>query len=382
MNVPQVATCARGCERALKHELKQLGIERSQSGKGAVLYEAPVAALARVNVFSRVASRALWVLDSFKADRATALIERLSEVPFEDWLSEKTTFAIEAHLREAPWDHSLYAAQRVKDVVVDRLRAKRRFRPTVDTRTPAVRFVLHWDRADATFSVDTSGAPLHKRGYRLEGGTAPIKENLAAAILGYGFADVERPFLDPFCGSGTLAIEQALRALKRAPGASRRFGFERWPAAPSELQVALAEARAQAKDEALDELPAPIHLSDLDEAAVRLAEEAVARAGLEGMLVPRQADARSVDIPERAVVVANLPYGERLGGEDTQALRELYRDFGARLRQAPRGREQGVRVLLYTALEGAEGLFALGAPARQWSLYSGPLRTMLRRWDL
>jgi putative N6-adenine-specific DNA methylase len=378
VNVPQVATCARGCERALKFELNELGIERSVIGRGAVLYEAPLGVLARVNVFSRVASKALWVIARFPAAEPSALLEQLAEVRFEDWLLESTPFAIDAHLRNAPWDHSLYASQRVKDVVVDRIQTRRGFRPTVDVKNPAVRFVLHWEKADVTFSVDTSGAPLHQRGYRQDGGVAPIKENLAAAILGYGFADVQRPFLDPFCGSGTLAIEQALRALQRAPGSARRFAFEFWSEVPSELRAALIEARAEAKDLAKDVLPAPIHLSDVDDRAVRLAQQAVARAGLEGLLVPRQADARQAALPgERAVVVANLPYGERLGSDDLQALRALYRDFGERLRQ-----EQGVRVLLYTALERAEQHLALGEPTRRWPLYSGPLPTMLRRWDL
>lgn len=379
--VPQIATCARGCEQALKHELRALGIERSQALKGAVAYEAPLAALADVNVFSRVASRALWVQARFEADREKRLVERLQELPFEAFLDEKTTFAVEAHLREAPWDHTLYAAQRVKDVIVDRLRDRRGFRPDVDVKRPAVRFVLHWERASVTFSVDTSGAPLHKRGYRVEGGEAPMKENLAAALLALGHADVRRPFIDPFCGAGTLAIEQALRALRRAPGAERRFSIDRWRRAPvplDELKAALARARERAKDEALSTLPAPIELSDVDPQAVARAREAVERAGLSGHLLPRRADARKVAMPgERPVVTANLPFGERLGGEDLRALRALYAAFGERMRG-----EKGARLLLFSAFPDTERALGLGPPEKQWQLYSGPLKAALRRWEL
>lgn len=384
--VPQIATCARGCEQALKHELRALGVERSQALKGAVAYEAPIGALADVNVFSRVASRALWVQARFDADREKALTEALRELPFEDWLDDKTTFAVEAHLREAPWDHTLYAAQRVKDVVVDRLRERRGSRPDVDVRRPHVRFVLHWERASATFSVDTSGAPLHKRGYRVEGGEAPMKENLAAAVLAMGHADVKRPFLDPFCGAGTLAIEQALRALRRAPGGERRFSIDRWKRAAGaldELKQALAHARERAGDEALSELPAPIELSDVDPQAVDRAREAVGRAGLSSLLLPRRADARKVELPgERPVVTANLPFGERLGSDDLRALRALYGAFGEHMKAVAGKGEGGARLLLFSAFPDAERALGLGKPEKQWQLYSGPLKTMLRRWEL
>ncbi len=376
--IQQVATCARGCEQALKHELRAFGVERSQALRGAVSYEAPVQVLADVNVFSRVASRALWVLERFEATDEQALVERLSAVRFEDFLEEGTTLAVEAHLRDAFWDHSLYAAQRVKDVIVDRLRVQGGFRPSVDVKRPHVRFVLHWEKASVTFSFDTSGAPLHKRGYRVEGGEAPMKENLAAAILAMGHADVKRPFLDPFCGAGTLAIEQALRALKRAPGMERRFAIDRYKRAPKELKEALARARERAADEVLTTLPAPIELSDVDPEAVDRAREAVARAGLSAHLLPTRADARGVKMPgERPVVVSNLPFGERLGGDDLRALRALYGAFGERMRT-----EAGARLLLFTAYDDAEFAIGLGRPDRRWPLFSGPLKATLRRWEL
>lgn len=377
-DISQVVTCARGCEQALKHELRALGIERSRALKGAVAYEAPPAALADVNVFSRVASKALWVLERFEADRESSLVEQLAAIPFEDYLDERTTFAVEAHLKEAPLDHTLYASQRVKDVIVDRMRDTRGSRPDVDVKRPHVRFVLHWEKASVTFSLDTTGVSLHKRGYRVDGGEAPMKENLAASVLAMGHADVKRPFLDPFCGAGTLAIEQALRALRRAPGVDRRFAIDRWDFAPAEVKEGLVRARERAKDEALDELPAPIELSDVDMAAVERARTAVERAGLSGFLLPRRADARSVEMPgERPVVTANPPFGERLLPDDLRALRDLYRDFGARMKN-----EKGARLLVFSAFEDAERALDLGRPEKKWSLHSGPMKAMLRRYEL
>jgi putative N6-adenine-specific DNA methylase len=372
-----VATCARGAERAVKHELKALGVEKSRSGKGAVLFDGPLSVLADLNVFSRCASKGLWVLAEFKADREKRLIAQLAEIPFEDHLDRRTTFAIEAHLREAPWTHTRFAAQRVKDVVVDRMREAKRFRPDVDPRTPMVRYVLHWEGDAVTFSIDTTGMPLHRRGYRTEGGEAPLKENLAATLLALGHADVNRPFLDPCAGSGTLAIEQALRALKRAPGAGRRFAIDRWRKAPDELKSALEDARARAADEATDEAPAPIVARDIDADAVERTKANAARAGVQDFVEVSRADARETSIADDSVVVSNLPYGERLSKGDERALRELYGGLGEQLKKAT-----GVRALLLTAREDAEELVDIGRSTRRWSLYNGPLRTMLRRWDL
>jgi putative N6-adenine-specific DNA methylase len=204
-----------------------------------------------------------------------------------------------------------------------------------------------------------------------------MKENLAAALLAIGHADVQRPLLDPFCGAGTLAIEQAMRALRWAPGRSRRFAIDRMKHAPPELRAALAEARQRAADEELRELPAPIELRDLDPQAVDRAREAVARAGLGAFLLPQRGDARKAMMPgDRPVVVGNPPFGERLGRDDMKALADLHRDFGAVIK-----RGEGTRLLLFTAYPDAERALGLGSPERQWPLYSGPLKTMLYRWE-
>jgi len=360
----------------VKHELKGFGVEKSISGKGAVLFDAPLAVAARINVFSRTASKALWVIARFTAESEKEITAQLAEVPFEDYVERMTTIAVEAHLKDAPWDHGLYAAQRVKDEIVDRVRDKKRFRPEIDPKQPAMRFVLHWDRDEVTLSIDTTGAALHRRGYRMEGGVAPLRENLAAALLALGNAHSNRPFTDPFAGSGTLPIEHALRSMKRAPGATRRFAIDRWRRAPEALVAALATARQEAAEQAIDAPPAPIFASDNDGDVLEALRANAERAGVRQHMVIEQKNALHADVPEDGVLCSNLPYGERLGND--REVRELHRALGDHLKHVGTGR----RVLLLTAYKDAEALFDLGKPVRRWSLYNGAIRTMLRRWDL
>jgi 23S rRNA G2445 N2-methylase RlmL len=387
--VPDTVTlhlpCSRGTELAVEHELKALGAEDLKAGKGVVTARGPLALVARANVFSRCATRVLLQLERWEdVDAPEDLIERLARVPFEDRLDEKGTFAVDAHLRDCGWDNTHYAALRVKDAIVDRLRDLGRGRPDVDTRRPSLRFVLHWERRTATLSLDTSGDALHQRGYRrgVEG-AAPMKETLAASILALGHADVERAFLDPACGTGTLAIEQAWRALGRAPGRDRRFGFERWSRRAPELDRALALARQEARDGEKSELPAEIRLSDWHKDAIEAAQACVEQAGLERLLVVERVDARRAPLPTGArgagIVCSNLPFGERLGGNRLQ-LDGFYRTLGEHLASMP-----GLRVLLFTAHPGARTLLDLDRKAhrvRHWKLKSGDLDAHLYRWDL
>lgn len=377
--------CARGTELAVEHELKGLGVEDVKAGKGIVTARAALSLVPRANVFLRCANRVLLEIGRWEGvSTEEDLVERLARVPYEERLDGKGTLAVDAHLRDCAWTNSHYAAQRVKDVVVDRLRDLGRGRPDVDTRRPSLRFVLHWERTTATLSLDTSGDGLHQRGYRrgVEG-TAPMRETLAASILAIGHADVERPFLDPCCGTGTLAIEQAWRALRRAPGRDKRFGFERWSHRSPELDRALALARQEARDLERHELPAPIRLSDWHKDAIDAAHACIAQAGLAEHLHVERVDARRAELPkdERGggVVCSNLPFGERLGQNRLQ-LDGFYRTLGERLATVP-----GLRVLLFTAHPGARTLLALDDKAhrmRHWRLKSGDLDAHLYRWDL
>ena len=378
-----IVTCARATAPAVGHELTALGATDVVVGDAAVHCRGDWSLVARANMFLRCASRVLVRLAAHDGvvDEAAAL-DVLERIPFEEWLDGKGTFCIDSHTAGTQWGHSLFASQRTKDVIVDRLRRLGRGRPTVDLQRPHVRFVLSWMREHLELSVDTSGEPLHRRGYR-DGveGRAPMKETLAAALLATANAPVDRPFLDPCCGTGTLVIEQAWRALKRAPGRDRHFGFERWSSRAPELDRAVALARTEARDTELKVLPAPIHASDWHREAIDHVTTCVAAAGLTDHVQVERIDARSAPMPgERPVVFSNLPFGERLG-ENRLQLEGFYRTFGERMREI-----DGGRVVLFSALPEARWLLnldeiAVGKP-RFWKFNAGDLDAWLMRWDL
>ncbi|MGE0322625.1 MAG: class I SAM-dependent RNA methyltransferase [Polyangiaceae bacterium] len=377
MSLDLVVTCARGTERALRFELEQLGASGVKgTGRGAVEFVADWKIAARILVESRIAHKLLWRLLRVEAPDERALVTALLDFPFEAHGGRNDSFAIDAHLHSCPWTHSLFAAQRVKDCLVDRFRDRGLERPSVDTKRPRLRYVFHWEGTQASLSLDLAGASLSRRGYRDPDAAAPMRETLAAAILALGHADVQRPFLDPCCGSGTLAIEQAWRALKRAPGLGRQFACEFWPQQQTDLAEALREVRGSAREQQLSQLPAPIELSDYHSGAVQSAELQVHAAGLDRFLSPRRLDARKLVSPgERPVVVSNLPFGERISGGNRLQLDGFYRTFGDRLRELPTG-----RAILFSGYPEAEALLDLGQP-RRFSLMSGALSAKLLRYD-
>lgn len=369
-------TCARGTEKALKFELRNLGIGDARStGHGAVTATAKLSDVPRLNRALRIAHRVLWRLVHVRVDTAEQLTDALTAFEYEQHLRADTTIAVEAHLHDVPWTHTHYAAQRVKDCVVDHMRARGLARPNVEPRDPDVRYVLHWQRGEASLYLDTSGQPLHRRGYRVDGATAPMRETLAAALLAIGHADVQRPFVDPVCGSGTLAIEQALRSLDRAPNAGRSFPWARWPFARDELAAADARALEELAERERSELRASVRASDFSLDALAVAKQQVAAAGVRDHVTLARAEARRAEIPEGAVVVGNLPFGERLGREHLQ-LRGFYRGLGEHLAKHP-----GRRVLLFSGNPQTAEWIALGRHKR-WRLMSGALEAHLYRWDL
>jgi 23S rRNA G2445 N2-methylase RlmL len=377
--------CARGTERCVAKELEGLGATQVTEGRGVVRAEGPIDLIARANMFSRCASRVL--VEIAKLDNIATesdLSDALSRIPFEERLDDKGTFAVEAHLVNAALTHAHYAALKVKDAIVDRFRAQNRARPNVDTFAPSLKFVLYWNARTVTLSLDTSGEALHQRGYRrgVEG-VAPMKETLAASILALAHADTSRPFLDPVCGTGTLVVEQVWRALGRAPGRDRRFGFERWRDRPRELDRALALARVEAKDNEKRTLEVPVHASDWHRDAIDAATQCFEQAGIAQLVKLERVDARKAEMPgERPVIVGNLPFGERLaaGSENRLQLEGFYRSLGERFRACV-----GARVILFSSHPRTAELLALEPSAhvtRQWPLRSGDLEAQLLRYDI
>ena len=324
------ATCARGTEGALRRELSTLRLHAVRGDRGGVAFEGGLEDGARVCLHARVAIRVLLELARFPAPDAAALYDGARSVPWSDWLGVRTTLAVDASVDSPTLTHSGYAALKVKDAVVDALRERLGARPDVDPKDPDVRVVLHLARGEATLALDLAGEPLHRRGYRAVTTVAPLKETLAAAMLALGGVDPALPFVDPLAGSGTLAVEHALRARGIAPGLGRAFGFQRWPVYRGALQSAFDRLRAEARAAALPRAPAPIVARDLHPKAIAAARRNVEAAGVAEDVRIEQGDARDLEpIAPSGTLCTNPPYGERLMGGP-----------GREGDEAPRGRER------------------------------------------
>jgi 23S rRNA G2445 N2-methylase RlmL len=309
------ATCAKGTEGALRKELAALRLGAVRGERGGVSFAGPLEAGMRACLHSRTAMRVLLELATFEAPDPDALYGGARAIAWHEWLTARTTLAVEASVSSSGITHSGYAALKVKDAAVDALRDRLGARPDVDPKDPDVRIVLHLARDVATLSLDLAGEPLHRRGYRAVTTQAPLKETLAAAVLLLGGADVELPFVDPTAGSGTLAIEHALRARRIAPGLGRAFGFQRWPAYRGGPQSSWDRMKEEARAAALPRAPAPIVARDLHPKAVAASRRNAAAAGVADDVAVEEGDARELE-PRFAsgTLAANPPYGERLMG--------------------------------------------------------------------
>jgi putative N6-adenine-specific DNA methylase len=311
------ATCSRGTDGALRAELSALKLPAVRGGRGGVHFEGQLHHGAKACLHTRTGMRVLLELATFPVAGPDDLYEGARTVDWTAWLTERTTLAVETSGATEGLTHSGYAALKVKDAVVDVLREKLGARPDVDTKDPDVPIVLHLEPGQATLSLDLAGAPLHKRGWRTTTTVAPLKETLAAAVLLLGRIEHDAPFIDPLCGSGTLAIEQALRARCIAPGLDRAFAFQRWPCYRSELQSRWDKLRAQARAEVLPAAPAPILAMDLHPKAIDACRRNAHLAGVSADVIIEQGDARDL-VPRFApgALCMNPPYGERLMDEE------------------------------------------------------------------
>jgi putative N6-adenine-specific DNA methylase len=359
------ATCAKGTEGALRRELAALRLPAVTGARGGVSFEGRLEHGMRACLWSRTAMRVLLELAHFPAPDADSLYQGVRSVDWTEWLDMRTTLAVEATVASSAITHSGFAALKVKDAVVDALRERLGGRPDVDPKDPDVRIVLHLagDRAD--LSLDLAGEPLHRRGYRAAMTAAPLKETLAAAMLSLGRVPLDLPFVDPLCGSGTLAIEQALAARRLAPGLRRAFGFQRWPRYRGAHQSAWDRLKEEARSAALPRAPAPIVGRDRSERVLAAARRNAEAAGVAGDVIFEEGDARELEPRWPAgTLCTNPPYGERLGPRPERAT-------GERAPERRKSRERGGR--------DREVRPAAGQRLQLQGLYRG-LGEMLRRF--
>ncbi|MCU0937170.1 MAG: bifunctional 23S rRNA (guanine(2069)-N(7))-methyltransferase RlmK/23S rRNA (guanine(2445)-N(2))-methyltransferase RlmL [Gammaproteobacteria bacterium] len=374
------ATTPRGLADLLAEELRGLGVEEVRPAPAGVAFRGGIEDGYRACLWSRTASRVLLHLARLDAGTPDTLYQAVYAVPWEEHLGPDDTLAVDVDGATEAFRHTRFAAQRVKDGIVDRLRAVYGRRPSVRLERPALRVHLHLAGTAGDLALDLSGEPLHRRGYRLDGVEAPLRENLAAGILlRAGWPRVAADggaLLDPMCGSGTLPIEAALMATDRAPGLLRGYwGFAGWLGhRPAVWKRLLEEARRRA-EAGLERLPEILGF-DEDARAVQAARANLARAGLAArvrLAARALADLTAPAAVKAGLVVVNPPYGHRLG--EREGLLPLYRLLGERLRAHLADWQAAV----FTADAGLAGALGL-RPRRTHVLWNGPIECRLLRF--
>lgn len=374
-------SCARGLEPLLAQEAATLGATQVREQNGGVACIADWTVAYRTCLWSRLASRVLLPLTQFEALDAEQLYNASKLIDWPNWFSANRTFAIEVAGRSNTLTHTHFAALKVKDAIADRFRDDHGRRPDVDATNPDIPVHLHLNGANAALSLDLSGGSLHRRGYRARGGAAPLKETLAAAILlRAGWPEIAArggALIDPLCGSGTLVIEAAYIAGDIAPGLAReRYGFQALRNFDSNVWGALLGEARRRKDAGLALLP-PLRGQDIDGATLRSARQNAELAGLGDHIQWAQADASTArplgEIP--GLVVANPPYGERLGSE--AELIKLYSLLGVTLKQ----HFGGWRAAIFTGRPDLGPRLGLRAE-KMYSLYNGDLPCKLLLFDV
>jgi len=318
-----------GIEELAGQELAELGAERVRPSYRGVYFDASKAALYRINYGARLATRVLAPLLTFRCHSSDYLYKKSKEVSWEEFFTADHTFAVSANVTQSKIHHSQYAALRLKDAVVDSFRERLGKRPSVNKNDPDVRIGLYIERDKATISLDASGGSLHRRGYRDEGGEAPMQEVTAAAMIRLSEWDGSKPFYDLMCGSGTL-LSEALMAYCRIPGSCRRerFGFQFLPDYDEPLWLAVKKEMDGAMREPGHDL---ISGSDIAEQAVASARKNIRALPYGDRVSLKVADFRSITELRDRVILCNPPYGIRLDRD--RDLGPFYRDLGDFLKQ-------------------------------------------------
>lgn len=323
------ATCPRGLETILAQELQQQGCTAVTPTDGGVSCQGTMAHVYSANLHSRTASRILLQLARIAYRSEHDIYQAAKNIAWYKWFDVAQTFKVKVEGKRANVKSLDFTALKIKDGVCDRFREHGGERPSIDKSRPDIRIHAFLDERNVSIFIDTSGEALFKRGYRQDTGEAPLRENLAAGLLLLAGYDGTQPFQDPFCGSGTIAIEAAWIALGRAPGLNRRFGFEKLAQFDRALWVKLkAEARHAIKNRPY----ANIAASDNDRAMTRMTQANATAAEVDGFIDINTLDAQDTrPNGEGGIIVSNPPYGVRLA--EIQALHALYPQLGSWLKQ-------------------------------------------------
>lgn len=366
-----IAKTFQGLEEVLAKELIELGANDVQIGRRMVSFTGDKMMMYKANFCLRTAIRILKPIKNFKAKDADEIYDILKTFPWENYMNVDTSFAVDAVVYSNEFRHSKFVAYRVKDAIADYFREKVGKRPSVQVANPDLLFHIHIAQEQCTLSLDSSGESLHRRGYRQEALEAPLNEVLAAGMILLTGWHGECDFYDPMCGSGTLPIEAALIARNIAPGIFRKeFAFEKWEDFDQDMFDSIYN-----DDSGEREFNHHIYGFDIDWKAVNIAKANVRAAGMQNIVTIDHRDFKEFEQPEeKAIMVTNPPYGERLKPDD---LHELYRTIGERLKHAFQGNEAWI--ISYKE----ECFFKIGLKASVIvSLFNGALPCEFRKYEL
>jgi putative N6-adenine-specific DNA methylase len=364
-----IATAAMGLEALVAKEVRDLGYE-CEVDNGKIIFWGDERAIARCNMWLRTADRIKVVVGEFKATTFDELFEKTKALPWENYLPEDAEFPVTGKSVKSTLFSVSDCQAIVKKAIVERMKKHYKRNSWFEETGSLYKLEVALLKDIATITIDTSGKGLHKRGYRTDQGEAPLKETLAAALIMLTNWHPNKPFIDPFCGSGTIPIEAALMGQNIAPGFNRDFVSEGWNWISKQTWE---DARMEAEDLANYDQPLEIHGSDIDHRMVKMAEENAFEAGLGDLIQFKQMQVKDISTNlQYGVIVGNPPYGERIGEKD--AVENMYRDMGKAFTKLDTW-----SVYILTSHEQFEQFY--GKPAtKKRKLFNGFIRTDLYQY--
>ena len=365
-----VAKTLAGLENVLADEIRALGAESVLVERRAVSFIGNQEMMYKANFHLRTAIKILKPIAEFEVTNRDELYDHAKEIPWTNYLALGKSFAIDATVQSEMFVNSMFASLRVKDAIADQFREATGKRPSVNSDDPDIRINVHLMNNHCTLSLDSSGESLHKRGYRIGQGEAPINEVLAAGMILLTGWHGEKDFLDPMCGSGTLLIEAAMIAKGIPPGMYRKsFGFEQWPDFDQKLFGEIYNGDYE------KEFDGKIIGSDISAMDIALAKANVKNASLSKVIELQVQDFIKMEPPfANGIIITNPPYGERM---KPQSITELYTSMGNTLKN----RFAGFSAWIISSSE--DGLKSIGLkPAKKIDLYNGALACSFRCFEL
>ncbi|MEZ4796334.1 MAG: THUMP domain-containing protein [Flavobacteriaceae bacterium] len=372
-NFNMVAKTLFGFEELLAKELTQLGAQEVKIGVRSVSFVGDKGFMYKANMALRTAIKILKPLKTFHIKNEQDLYDKIYKIPWENYMSENGSLAINATVHSDKFKHSQYIALKTKDAIVDRFRDIKGTRPNVDLRFPDLKINIHIDRQMCTVSFDSSGESLHRRGYKTATNIAPINEVLAAGLVMLSGWDGQSDFMDPMCGSGTILIEAAMIACNIPPNLMRKeFAFERW----QDWDVDLFEKIEESLLSKTRDFHHKMVGYDKSPSAVSKARENVKNAHLEEFITIKHEDFFKTQKggDKHLHMVFNPPYGERL---ESLNVEEFYSDLGTTLKHG----YPGTNAWFITS--NIEGLKHVGLrPSRKIKLFNAKLEARLVKYEM